>query len=77
MSYFQIKSLFIHEDFRGKIHGYRDDIALIEVNREFVPSWKVQPVRIDWNSTYEGLDFVEGNEGVVSIFIYLGTKTLL
>lgn len=64
--FLQIKNLYIHEDYRGKQHGHRDDIALVEVE-PFQLTERVQLICIDWSNYYEHLDFQDGRMGVVSI----------
>lgn len=61
----QIKSLIIHEDYRGKMQKFRDDISLVELDMELTPTWEVQPVCVDWDNEYEDFDFIDGNNGVV------------
>ncbi|KAK9758575.1 Trypsin [Popillia japonica] len=60
----KIKELRIHEDYKGAITKYRDDIAVIEVDRLDVTR-QVQPVCIDWSNAYEDQDFVEDKKAVV------------
>lgn len=74
LSYSQIKELRIHEDYKGAITKYRDDIAVIEVDRLDVTR-QVQPVCIDWSNAYEDQDFVEDKKAVVSCLRRESTNT--
>ncbi|GJQ69600.1 hypothetical protein Trydic_g6694 [Trypoxylus dichotomus] len=60
----QIRRLFVHEDYKGAGHAYRDDIALIQVE-SFILSETVQIVCIDWENIHESNDFQDGKLGVV------------
>lgn len=66
----QIKTLYVHPDYKGNLQKFRDDIALVEVDAEFIPSLEVQAACVDWDYLYEGFDFVEGKEAVVSVFVH-------
>ncbi|KRT84439.1 lipoprotein receptor [Oryctes borbonicus] len=61
----QIRTLVVHKDYRGYFQGYRDDIALIEVE-PFALTETVGIACIDWSSFHENSDFQEGNFGVVA-----------
>ncbi|KAI4457351.1 modular serine protease [Holotrichia oblita] len=63
----KIKKLFVHEDYRGKLHGHRDDIALVEVE-PFQLSETVQLICIDWSNFYESIDFQDGKMAVTAGF---------
>ncbi|GJQ67970.1 hypothetical protein Trydic_g16723 [Trypoxylus dichotomus] len=64
-----IKNFIIHEQYRGGDGSF--DIALMEVGEAFIFTAEVQPICIDWNSTYENSVFVEGNEGIVTGWGYI------
>ncbi|GJQ69598.1 hypothetical protein Trydic_g6692 [Trypoxylus dichotomus] len=61
----KIKAIYVHEDFKGSLTKYRDDIALIEVEK-FEITQLVQPVCVDWENRYEQNDFKEGNKAVIA-----------
>ncbi|GJQ69599.1 hypothetical protein Trydic_g6693 [Trypoxylus dichotomus] len=61
----KIKTIYVHEDYRGHLTKYRDDIALIEVE-EFEITQLVQLVCIDWENIYEKNDFKEDNKAVIA-----------
>ncbi|GJQ69595.1 hypothetical protein Trydic_g6689 [Trypoxylus dichotomus] len=61
----KIERLYVHEDYRGRLTKFRDDIALIEV-KKFDVTLQVQPVCVDWENIYEEKDFKEDNKAVVA-----------
>lgn len=66
----QIKSLHVHPSYKGNLEKFRDDIALVELDAEFIPSLQVQPACLDWDDVYEDYDFDDGNNAVVSGLSY-------
>ncbi|GJQ67968.1 hypothetical protein Trydic_g16722 [Trypoxylus dichotomus] len=67
-----IKKLIIHDQYRGGDSSF--DIALMEVSEAFMFTAEVQPICIDWDSTYEDSVFVEDNKGIVTGWGYIEKK---
>lgn len=66
-----MKRIVVHESFPGFNKLYeKNDLTLIEVDKEFIFLDDVQPACIDWEDYFEESDLKDGNEAVVSESIH-------
>ncbi|KAE9523064.1 hypothetical protein AGLY_016536 [Aphis glycines] len=55
-----VATIYLHEDYNGITDFYANDIAVIVLSHRILFSSVVAPICVDWNSTYNVLNGVDG-----------------
>lgn len=64
---FQIKNAEVHRNISYYGDLYWNNLVLLEVEPKFKFREHVREICLDWDRYYDGSDFIDGNEAVVSI----------